>query len=95
MTNFKQFQNDIKNIGNIWSSNDVYFMQTKDSYSATFKPYYPSSSTRDMIIKTIDRTGAYKRGNYELIVFDDEGEKYTSEYFDTIDQLKCIWNRTD
>ena len=81
MSDFKQFQNSIKSIGNVWSGNDVYFNQMRDCYSATYKPNYPDGSTKDMIIQTID----HNRGNYELIIWEDG--KYTSKYFDNVDKL--------
>lgn len=86
MSNFKQFRNDIKNIGDVWSGNDVYFNQMRDCYSAAYRPNYPESCTKDMIIQTIDRTGAYKRGNYELIIY--EGGKYTAKYYFSLDEIK-------
>lgn len=88
MSKFTMFQYKIKNIGGVWASNDVYFMQTRDSYSAAYKPCYPKSSPRDMIIQTIDRTGAYKRGNYELIRRDEKNDRWFSEYFDNLEQVR-------
>lgn len=85
MSNFKQFQKNIKSIGNVWSGNNVYFNQMRDCYSATYRPNYPEGCTKDMIIQTIDRTGAYNRGNYELIIWEDG--KYISKYFDDVDEL--------
>ena len=39
-----------------------------------------------MIIQTIDRKGSYLNGNFELIIYEDG--KYTSKYFDAIDEIK-------
>ena len=90
MSNFKQFQNDIKSIGNVWSGNDVYFNQMRDCYSVTYKPNYPEGCTKDMIIQTIDRTGKYNRENYELDIWEDG--KYTTKYFNTIEEIKQYFN---
>ena len=83
---FKQFQEDIRLIYPIWRSEDVYFSQTRDSYSAEYRPKYPDYCTDDMIIQTIDRNGSYLNRNYELIIYEDG--KYTSKYFDEIDEIK-------
>ena len=34
MTGFKYFQRIVKGKGGIWSSDDVYFSQTRDTYEA-------------------------------------------------------------
>ena len=64
---------------------DLYFSQLRDGYSAAYKPAYPNSTTNDFIINTIDKSGAYLRGNYELIIFVDN--KVTAVYFDYLDDL--------
>ena len=38
MSNFKQFQKDVRFICPIWRSEDVYFSQIRDSYSAEYRP---------------------------------------------------------
>lgn len=86
MTYFKVFQNDIKNIGGVWGGNDIYFSQMKDGYSATYKPKYPDSCIEDMVIQTLENSGAYKRGNYELIIWKEN--KYGCEYFNNIEEIK-------
>lgn len=44
-----------------------------------------SNSNNTFMIQTIDQTGAYLRGNYELIYYC--GTKWTSAYFQTFDAL--------
>ena len=87
MTLFKIFKNQILSLPKEWQNKDkVYFSQLKDGYSAAYKPYYPKSSYNDMIINTIDKSGAYKRGNFELIIFLQD--KFTALYFESFEQLK-------
>lgn len=43
MSRFKNFQDNVKNIGGVWSGDDVYFSQMRDGYSASYKPKYPDS----------------------------------------------------
>lgn len=52
MGNFKDFRNDIKRSGGIWASDDVYFSQHRDGYSAAYKPNYPSDSKEDRVINS-------------------------------------------
>lgn len=86
MSNFKQFQKDVRFIYPIWRSEDVYFSQMRDSYSAEYRPKYQDYCTDDMIIQTTDWNGSYLNGNFELIIYEDG--KYTSKYFDAIDEIK-------
>lgn len=87
MSNFKKFQNDILSLPGIWrNKKDIYFSQMKDGYSAAYKPQYPNSSNADKIIQTIDRSGAYLRGKYELIIYLEN--KFTALYFQDIEQLR-------
>ena len=58
----------------------------RDGYSATYKPQYPNGSASDTTIQTIDKSGAYLRGNYELIIYLEN--KFTALYFQSIEQLK-------
>lgn len=90
MSDFKQFQNNIKSIGNVWNGNDVYFSQMKDGYSATYKPNYPDGCTKDMIIQTLEGTGAANRGNYELTIWKDG--KFGVEYFDSFNEIEQYFN---
>lgn len=90
MSNFKQFQNNIKNIGNVWNGNDVYFTQMIDGYSATYKPNYPECCIKDMIIQTLEGTGAANRGNYELTIWKDG--KFEVEYFNSMNEIKQYFN---
>ena len=89
MSNFKDFQRDILSLPYIREKKeDVYFSQLCDGYSAKYSPHYPKGSTSDFIIQTTDRSGAYLRGNYELMIYDNSANKYISVYFQDIDQLK-------
>ena len=67
MSNFKEFQAAVKRIGGPFASDSVYFSQMRNQYSAAYKPEYPAASGKDIVINAIDQTGAYLRGNFELI----------------------------
>ena len=54
MSNFKMFQQNIKALGGIWQSEDVYFSQFRDGYSAAYKPNYPKKSINDKLINSAD-----------------------------------------
>jgi hypothetical protein len=41
-----------------------------------------------MIINTIDKSGAYLNGNYELVRYDAVCGKFHSEYFESIEEIK-------
>lgn len=49
MTDFKYYQSYIKSLGGIWASNDVYFAQMRDMYTAAYLPRYPERSDKDEI----------------------------------------------
>lgn len=87
---FKQFISDIRKIDGVWESDDVYFSQMRDGYSASYKPNYPDNCINDMIIQTIYDTGACNRGNYELIIW--ENGKYSSKYFHDTYNIKEFYN---
>lgn len=82
---FETFKRAVKALGGKWASDDVYFTQMRDGYSAGYKPEYPKNSNADMTIQTLCGTGAESRGNIELIVFRDG--KFGSEYFKHIDEI--------
>ena len=50
MTGFKFIQRVVKGKGGIWSSDDVYFSQTRDTYEAAYLPKYPEKSDYDQTI---------------------------------------------
>jgi hypothetical protein len=85
MSSFRDFINKVLSLPGIEEKN-TYFSQMRDGYAAAYKPLFPKSSEKDFIIQTIDQSGAYLRGNYELIAFD--GSKVTSFYFEDFDNLK-------
>lgn len=89
MGKFKDFQIRVKEISKTWNSENVFFTQMRDGYSASYKPEYPEACNDDMIIQTLEGTGASNRGNYELIIFDDG--KFTSKYFDYVDEIKTYF----
>ena len=89
MSKFKDFQNEIKEINNVWNSENVFFTQMRDGYSASYRPKYPGYCNEDMIIQTLEGTGAANRGNYELIIF--AGGKFTSKYFNYVDEIKAYF----
>jgi hypothetical protein len=83
MSDFKIFQDKVKALCGVWASEDTYFTQTRDEYCAEYRPCYPEHTNRDMIIKDIRRTGAYLRGNYELVRFWDG--KVQAFYYEELD----------
>lgn len=68
---FKFFRSEVTALFPLEKRNDIYFSQMRDGYSATYKPEYPNGSKRDIIISDISESGAYLRGNYEMIHFHD------------------------
>jgi hypothetical protein len=50
MSDFKWFKNTIRTKGGVWASDDVYFSQHKDGYSAAYLPQYPNKSNKDECI---------------------------------------------
>lgn len=87
MTKFEKFKNDILSLPGGWNKEiNIYFSQTRDGYTAAYKPEYPQTSKNDIIINTIDESGAYLRGNYELIMFVDK--KIMALYFQDLSELK-------
>ena len=89
MNKFKDFKDKIKEISNTWNSENVFFNQMRDGYSASYRPKYPKYCNDDMTIQTLEGTGAANRGDYELIIFD--GGKFTSKYFDDIEEIKAYF----
>ena len=47
---FRTFRESIRNMGGLWTGNDVYFAQTQSQYTAAFLPEYPEKSKRDSTI---------------------------------------------
>lgn len=90
MSYFNFFKDDILSLPGVWQNeNDIYFSQMKDGYSAAYKPLYPNGCNKDIIINTINNSGAYLRGNYEVIIFLET--KYTALYFKTIEEVKSFF----
>lgn len=85
MTTFKEFQAEVKNIGGPFASDSVYFSQMRDQYSAAYKPEYPAASGRDIVINAIDQTGAYLRGNFELVHI--HGGSVHAHYFNSLEEV--------
>lgn len=50
ISEFSIFKNSIREKGGIWASDDVYFTQYRDGYSASYKPYFPEHSVEDCAI---------------------------------------------
>lgn len=88
ISNFKSFKQIIASLFDLQDYQDIYFSQMCDGYSAAYKPKYPESSSHDIIINTIDKSGAYLRGNYETIYKDNN--KISCIYFDDIKQLSAF-----
>lgn len=49
-SDFHNFKNNVREKGGIWASDDVYFSQFRDGFSATYKPKYPEHSPDDCSI---------------------------------------------
>lgn len=47
---FRDFKDSVRRQGGIWASEDVYFSQFRDGYSAAYQPEYPERSERDCTI---------------------------------------------
>ena len=47
MSDFKCFKSAVRAKGGKWASNDVYFSQLKDGYTAAYLPQYPQKSKQD------------------------------------------------
>lgn len=89
MSKFKNFQIGVKEISKTWNSENVFFTQMRDGYSASYRPKYPEYCNDDMIIQTLEGTEAVNRGDYELIIFDDG--KFTSKYFNDTEEIKTYF----
>ena len=50
MTGFKYFQRVVKGKGDIWSSNEVYFSKTRDTYQAAYLLKYRENTDKDKTI---------------------------------------------
>lgn len=50
MSDFKWFKSAVRARGGKWASNDVYFSQLKDGYTAAYLPQYPQKSKQDEAI---------------------------------------------
>ncbi len=87
MTTFREFQKAVKKIGGPFSSDFVYFSQMRDQYSAAYKPKYPAASNRDIVINAIDQTGAYLRGNFELVHI--HGGKVHAHYYKSLAEVRA------
>lgn len=86
ISNFKSFMRDIRSIFPQEKRSEIYFSQLKDGYSAAYKPNYPECCKDDVIINDIQNSGAYLRGNFELI--HSHGGKPHAHYASKISELK-------
>lgn len=86
MGNFKDFRSRVTAIFPEDKRKDIYFSQIKDGYGAAYKPLFPESSQNDIIINSIYNSGAYLRGNYELI--HAKGGAAHVHYANSIEELK-------
>ena len=50
MNSFAIFKKNVREKGGIWASNDVYFTQYRDGYSASYIPRWPEHSPEDCSI---------------------------------------------
>jgi len=47
---FKDFIRNVREKGGIWASEDVYFAQFRDGFSASYRPEFPERSAEDCAI---------------------------------------------
>ena len=47
---FRGFKEMVKSKGGVWNSDDVYFTQFRDGWSASYIPKYPEYSSEDQAI---------------------------------------------
>ena len=90
---YKDFKETVKSLGGVWATEDVYFTQTRDGHYASYKPMYPSASTEDAVISDITSSGAYLRGDYELVRFEKDAGKVTATYFTSFEDLEKHINK--
>ena len=50
MKGFATFKESVREKGGIWASNNVYFTQYRDGYSASYIPHWPEHSPEDCAI---------------------------------------------
>lgn len=50
LTDFQRFINRVRRCGGIWESEDIYFSQMRDEYSAAFYPKYPEHTCGDYVL---------------------------------------------
>lgn len=87
MQGFKQFMNDVRALGGPWASDDVYFTQMRDEYSADYRPEYPASTHKDMLIRDIRRWGCTIPGNYMLVSYWQDADKWHAMYANDLKTL--------
>ena len=49
-SDMQNFQRNIREKGGIWASDDVYFTQFRDGFSASYRPCFPERSPEDCSI---------------------------------------------
>lgn len=86
MGNFTDFRNHVKAVFSFMPEKDLYFSQLRDGYVAAYKPAYPESTDQDVRISEISDSGAYLRGNYELVHV--HNGKAHSHYAEHLSQLQ-------
>lgn len=85
---YKDFKETVKSLGGVWATEDIYFTRVRDEYYASYKPMYPASSREDVVISDITSSGAYLRGDYELVRFDKGVGKVIATYFASFEDLE-------
>lgn len=88
MNNFNDFVNEILSLGGPWNEGCLAFISREKEQD--FVAHCTPPRGYPLRISTINRTGAYLRGNYELVYYCHDAGKYTSAYFNTIDELKTF-----
>lgn len=92
MTSFKEFQKNIKALGGVWKSNDVYFTQFMKGYYADYRPYYPDSSDNDISISLYSSFLKQKEKHITIYIGNHKGGNLkiiqVSNYSDIPDILK-------
>ena len=79
MITFKTFKQYIKRLQGYWTSDNVYFTQMRDMYSAAYLPKYPEKSQEDTYIE-------FDGSMYQFRTAND----VVAEYFETYSDLRCF-----
>lgn len=71
MITFKTFKQYIRRLQGCWASDNVYFSQMRDTYSAAYLPKYPEKSEEDTHIEFNGSMYQFRTANGAVIEFFD------------------------